>query len=567
MLKIKVKTLLFFLGIIFLVLPFFVLADTLGQSQNFFIDPSYDSSKREQIFASLKKISQKSYFYIEDNWYQNLTDGKKEKVNQDLEVLAQEFDNVIYPKLTSVFGSEWKPGIDKDDKITILIHPMIEEAGGYFNSGDEYLKVQNPKSNEREIIYLNSQHLDKTLLKSYLAHEFMHLISFNQKERLFNVGEEVWLNEVRAEYASTLLGYDEIYEGSNLQKRIKIFLEQPSDSLIEWHNSKYDYGVVNLFTQYLVDHYGVQILKDSLRMGKTGIESLNQALLERGFKENFPQVFTNWTIAILINNCAFGERYCYKNEILKNLKINPSLIFLPSTQLTEINLNYAIKQWSGNWYRIVGGEGTLDLKFDGQDSVDFKIPLILYRDSEDYEVKFLDLDKNQFGEISFEDFSKNYNSLTLIPLIQSKTSNFSEREPIYNFSLKASIINKTEKEKLIEKLLAQISFLKAEIARIQTEINKIGTRPISCPKLKNNLYYGIRNNQEVRCLQEFLKKQGVYPEGLVTGNFLSLTRQAIIRFQEKYADEILTPLGLQKGTGYVGSATRSKINQFLGKSY
>ena len=62
-----------------------------------------------------------------------------------------------------------------------------------------------------------------------------------------------------------------------------------------------------------------------------------------------------------------------------------------------------------------------------------------------------------------------------------------------------------------------------------------------------------------------MKAQGqdVYPEGLVTGNFLSLTKAAVIRFQEKYAPEILAPLGLEKGTGYVGLMTRNKINSLI----
>jgi len=83
--------------------------------------------------------------------------------------------------------------------------------------------------------------------------------------------------------------------------------------------------------------------------------------------------------------------------------------------------------------------------------------------------------------------------------------------------------------------------------------------------LENNLYYGMRNNDEVSCLQEFLKNQGaeIYPEGLVTGNFLSLTKAAVIRFQEKYASEILTPWEIEKGTGFVGETTRAKINQLL----
>jgi len=51
---------------------------------------------------------------------------------------------------------------------------------------------------------------------------------------------------------------------------------------------------------------------------------------------------------------------------------------------------------------------------------------------------------------------------------------------------------------------------------------------------------------------------------LVTGNFLNLTQSAVIRLQEKYASEILNPLGLEKGTGYVGTLTRAQINQLLG---
>jgi hypothetical protein len=39
---------------------------------------------------------------------------------------------------------------------------------------------------------------------------------------------------------------------------------------------------------------------------------------------------------------------------------------------------------------------------------------------------------------------------------------------------------------------------------------------------------------------------------------------SVIAFQEKYKDEILTPSGLSNGTGYVGPATRKKLNQLYG---
>ena len=64
---------------------------------------------------------------------------------------------------------------------------------------------------------------------------------------------------------------------------------------------------------------------------------------------------------------------------------------------------------------------------------------------------------------------------------------------------------------------------------------------------------------------EFLVSQGleIYPQAIVSGFFGQMTQSAVIRFQEKYAAEILSPLGYQKGTGFVGPSTLAKINQLL----
>ena len=547
--------------------PASVLSDSLNQTRVFFVDPSYDLNGREQISAILKKISQKGYFYLEKEWYGNLTGEEKEKVNQNLEILSQEFDSRIYPILTSTYGSEWRPGIDNDYHITVLFEQLKDEARGYFNNGDEYPKTQNPKSNEREMVYITAESLKSNLGKSYLAHEFTHLITFNQKDRLRGLQEETWLNELRADFSPTLLGYDEDYQGSNLQQRVKQFIKSPSNSLTEWRNQTQDYGVINLFGQYLVEHYGIEILADSLKSPKTGIESINYALRKNAGSDrakDFSQIFTDWTIAVFLNDCDISTEYCYQNKNLKNLRVTPSLIFLPSTQKTSVSLNYSIKQWSGNWYRIMGGEGELKLEFDGEDKVQFKLPYVLCRDTQKCQVDFLDLDKNQDGEISFENFGKEWSSLTLIPSIQSKISGFNGREPFYNFRISASIEIKSSQEKLIEELKAQIAALKAQIAQLQAKIAEILRKKISCQRFENNLYYGMKN-EEVRCLQEFLKAQGseIYPEGLVTGFFGPLTQRAVIRFQEKYAEDILYPLGLKKGTGFVGPSTLAKINQLL----
>jgi peptidoglycan hydrolase-like protein with peptidoglycan-binding domain len=82
--------------------------------------------------------------------------------------------------------------------------------------------------------------------------------------------------------------------------------------------------------------------------------------------------------------------------------------------------------------------------------------------------------------------------------------------------------------------------------------------------LYRNLAQGAKGD-DIKVLQEFLNKAGFYPEGFISGFFGALTKQAVIRFQEKYASEILTPVGLTKGSGFVGSGTRKKIIELLGK--
>ena len=566
------NTKLIFLGLTLLTIPFFSRATVL----DFNVDSSYDYQGRTKVSAAFLQAGQAAYFYIEDDYYQNLNEEERKKITEEVQNLSKEFDEKIYIELRAAFGFEWKPGIDKDDKITILLTQIKEDSAGYFNSGDEYPKAQIPASNEREMIYLNVDYLGTPLMKSYLAHEFSHLIQFNQKERILGQTEETWLQETRAEAGIAVLGYDSDYENSNLQRRVKAFLQKPEDSLTEWKNVNFDYGVANLFSQYLLDHYKAKIFEDSLYLKTVGIPSLEEALKLNGSKESFSEIFSNWLITLLVNDCGLGPKYCYLNQNLKNLRIMPQMIYLTlSGESVLTSVNYS-KTWAGNWFKFVGGKGTLKLEFIGEQRNDFKVPYLTQDFSGKYFLNFLALDSSQRGMIFIPDFGSQYSSLTIIPSLGGKRAGFDGLEPYHKFIWTAAISqvgqNQQEQEQeLIKTLLGQIEILKAEIAKVQSQIaaiKKIGTGTISCQKLENNLYYGMINNSEVRCLQEFLKKQGqdIYPERQVTGNFLTKTRLAVIRFQEKYASEILAPSGLNKGTGFVGQKTRIKINQLLGFS-
>lgn len=84
------------------------------------------------------------------------------------------------------------------------------------------------------------------------------------------------------------------------------------------------------------------------------------------------------------------------------------------------------------------------------------------------------------------------------------------------------------------------------------------------------LYVGMKG-EDVRTLQKILNTDvatliatsGPGSLGNETDYFGEGTRKAVIRFQEKYRNEILTPAGLSKGSGMFGEKTRAKALKLL----
>ena len=106
------------------------------------------------------------------------------------------------------------------------------------------------------------------------------------------------------------------------------------------------------------------------------------------------------------------------------------------------------------------------------------------------------------------------------------------------------------------KLLNETGFLKND----QGLREKV-TRTTPAFQFTLNLRRGDRNNEVKelqRCLAMFPE---IYPEGVISGYFGAKTKEAVIRFQERYRKIILDPQNLARGTGAVKAGTRAKLNE------
>ena len=127
-------------------------------------------------------------------------------------------------------------------------------------------------------------------------------------------------------------------------------------------------------------------------------------------------------------------------------------------------------------------------------------------------------------------------------------------------------------------LRVKIAEFLSVIQQLQTLLNQLRLTAVSITGIPSNFSFGkvLRPgdaSDDVKYLQILLNSDpdtkltdsGPGSSGNETTRFGTFTRKALIKFQEKYAKDILTPLGFKNGTGIVGTKTLLKIKQILGR--
>jgi hypothetical protein len=256
----------------------------LGDRVEFWVSNS-DTQKHNKVTAELRYMTDHLYMWVQEG---------VDIAQSDLEASANRFETETYPTNREFFGSEWTPGVDNDPRLSILhARGLGRNVAGYYSSADEFSKLVNPYSNEREMFYISAEpgaaEPNSAFYDGTLAHEFQHMIHWANDRN-----EDSWVNEGMSELASFLNDYDP--GGADVA-----FMQQPDTQLNTWadpsEGNVEHYGASYLFMNYFLDRFGEELTKAVVASPRNGIAGFNDALEQAGRTERFDDIFADWVVA------------------------------------------------------------------------------------------------------------------------------------------------------------------------------------------------------------------------------------------------------------------------------
>jgi hypothetical protein len=285
-------------------------------------NPGSTTPTYQALPARLRHISDNAY------WWTSV----KATLATDEEIIsaANYFEEEILPINHLMFGQEWSPGIDQDPRIHIL---MVQETGwgniyGYFSVIHEHPRNIETYSNEKEMFFLNlgAVAVDSVGFAGELSHEMHHLVHWNQDKN-----EDLWFQESISELAKFLVGAGPSRViGSN---NTELFAEDPTIQLTTWperavQQSRPHYGAVWLFSIYLFEQYGPDLIRDIVQNPAPGVIGIQEELEKLPGSPSFEEVYANWIVANLLNrpNMADGQ-YGYQEATPDEIMFEPVQLF------------------------------------------------------------------------------------------------------------------------------------------------------------------------------------------------------------------------------------------------
>ena len=312
----------------------------LGQIDRFFIHIPETS-----VTATCVAIGQYCYIYVENSVRAMMTDA-------EATTITKTFDTQIYPKVRHWMGAETQPGLDRDNRITILMHDVGMNAsgrdyGGYFAPVD--LQPTLPNSNRRDILFMDIFQFKERARQTFyssLAHEFAHLVNWYQNG---GTVDQRWLEEGIA----SLVEWG-VY-GTIHTLFVDNYLANPNVSLTTANTLDVYYGAAFMLLLYLYENYGgITFIRDLAAEDVLGQHAIDITL---GEDTRFTDTFLDWGLANYLNNPVHGQQMSYRNLPNRKIRAVPERV----SNYPKRRANIPITNWETHYTVFQNLPETLEL--------------------------------------------------------------------------------------------------------------------------------------------------------------------------------------------------------------
>ena len=252
----------------------------IGNQKDIYIDTNSNMSTYEKKSAHLAAKGSFCYVWAVDGY------GSEDKIKSSAEILCNAFDG-MYDKIRLLFGKESDAMFcnfngkffemknleymsDTGRKVNIVLYDINMANNGvvgyfyskdYFPSNMDYENDVLKYSNEGKYIYIDSQwaEADIDICISTLAHEFQHIINYNQKTLLHNLPDADAFSEMMALICEDIIKGRT--ENESLNSRLAMFNSGYAECGLEYRGDSHyhamlSYAMNYAFGTWLYHNYG-----------------------------------------------------------------------------------------------------------------------------------------------------------------------------------------------------------------------------------------------------------------------------------------------------------------------
>ena len=298
-----------------------------GETKEIYVDNNTDISTFVQKSATLRAVGTYCYVWVVDDFYSS-TAGENKVDSAIAQKYADAFDK-MYPMITNVFGNEsdkiyyygWRNMEDYSStgtKINIVVYDIgndyslseNQQCGivGYFYAKDYFYNYSEKgvTSNNGKYFYIDSgyanSNFDTTI--STLAHEFQHMVNYNQKKVSHDLTSGQWYNEMLSMLCEDMMQeHLGIKDEDSPKARTKVFNEYYYYSGISEYNSDKQicsYATAFSFGSFIARNFGgaelvQKISKNSLVDNDSITDAVNSL---NGTEYTYDDLFEKYLLAL-----------------------------------------------------------------------------------------------------------------------------------------------------------------------------------------------------------------------------------------------------------------------------